>query len=170
MSISTLQKRPSMKFLITIPIVFVLLLTMVGCSIKLIADYDEIIDRYATDLQGNFETFLLKMERTAGTPDGTYKNNINFYEEMQGTLTSLNTRAQTIPKNEIITKQILEVQGTLEDLRKTHERHDNNDDIKKTGLLKDTIDLYRDTFKSEFGAIIKLQNSLKRGETVNSEK
>jgi hypothetical protein len=55
-------------------LLFFLLSFIAGCSYKLMANYDEIIDKNATELQAKVETFLIKMKGAAGTPDGEYKN------------------------------------------------------------------------------------------------
>ena len=62
-------------------IIFVLLFS-VGCtSIKLIADYDEVIDSSVTEVQRNMETHLIKLERNIGTDDASHEYSIDFYDE-----------------------------------------------------------------------------------------
>lgn len=141
--------------------ILVLLLTFTsGCSVKLISDYDELIDQYATELQSDIETFLIKMERLAGTEEGTYTANTGFYDGIQGTLNTLALRAEMLDHNKIIVEQIVLLQANLENLRKLHELQG----VK--GLGKDLIEPMREAFNTQFKAIIKLQKSLKRGEKV----
>lgn len=143
-----------------IPITLVLLLTVVsGCSIKLISDYDELIDRYATELQSKIETFLIKMERLAGTGEGGYAANTGFYDELHGTLTTLLLRAETIEDNQIVAEQIILLQANLENLRKLHQMQGEK------GLTKELVGPMRIAFNTQFKAIVKLQNQLRRGES-----
>ncbi len=144
-----------------LPIILVLLITLTtGCSIKLISDYDQLIDQYATELQSDIGTFLIKMERLAGTAEGTYARNTGFYDEIQGTLTTLSLRAEMLDDNKIVTEQIVLLQENLENLRKLHELQGEK------GLSKELIEPMKVAFNTQFKAIIKLQNALKRGEKV----
>lgn len=80
----------------------------------------EIIDRYAIELQSKIETFMITMERLAGTPEGNYTNNAVFYDETQGALTSIVLGSQSLDKNELVTEQIVLLQKNVENLRKLH--------------------------------------------------
>ena len=86
----------SIKHRFLLPLTLILLITLIsGCSIKLISDYDQLIDQYATELQSEIETFLIKMERLAGTVEGSCAGNTGFNDQIQGTLTTL-LRAETV--------------------------------------------------------------------------
>jgi hypothetical protein len=151
----------SIKTRFLLPLTLILLVTLIsGCSIKLISDYDQLIDQYATQLQGEIETFLIKMERSAGTPEGSYAKNMGFYDQIQGTLATLLLRAETIGKDEIVAEQIVLLQKNLENLRQLHERQGEK------GLTRELTGPMRVAFNTQFKAIIKLQNALKRGEKV----
>lgn len=141
-----------------LPAILILLLTLTsGCSIQLISDYDELIDSYATEMQSGIETFLIKMERLAGTAEGTYARNIGFYEEIQGTLTTLALRAEMLDDNKIVAEQIALLQKNLENLRELHELQGEK------GLSPELAEPMKVAFNTQFKAIIKLQNALKRG-------
>ena len=142
-----------------LPLILILLLTFTsGCSVKLISDYDELIDQYATKLQSDIETFLIKMERLGGTEEGTYTDNTDFYDGIQGTLITIAFRAEMLDHNKIIVEQIVLLQENLENLRKLHELQGDK------GLSKNLIEPMRVAFNAQFTAIVKLQNELKRGE------
>ena len=144
-----------------LPLVLILLITLIsGCAVKLSSDYDQLIDEYATQLQGEIETFLIKMERSAGTPEGSYAANVGFYDGIQGTLATLLLRAETIGKDETVAEQIVLLQKNLENLRQLHERQGEK------GLTRELTGPMRVAFNTQFKAIIKLQNALKRGEKV----
>lgn len=152
---------PSILFIksrFLLPLTLILLIALIsGCSIKLISDYDELIDQYATELQSEIETFLIKMERLAGTTEGTYTKNIGFYEEIQGTLTTLALRAEMLDDNKIVAEQIALLQKNLENLRELHELQGEK------GLSQELAEPMKVAFNTQFKAIIKLQNALKRG-------
>lgn len=134
------------------------ILFLSGCS--LIADYDPIIDQTVSSLHNDVNVFLTKMERSAGTPEGEYINNTQFYDKLIGTLESLRTRGAIIPKNDIILAQINLLRNNIEKLRIIHERHG------QSGLSKVLIDPIKVSINNQFSSIIKLQNALKRGEAV----
>ena len=99
-------------------IIFVLLFS-VGCtSIKLIANYDEVIDSSVTEFQRNMETHLIKLERNIGTDDASHENSIEFYDEARVELSSIRVRAAAIPKNELTLTQIELLIRNLENLEK----------------------------------------------------
>jgi len=143
---------------VTLFLVIAFMLVSLGCAVRLIADYDEIIDKSATDLQGRIETFLTKMERTAGTSEGEYANNTAFYDEIKGTLSSMRVRAEAIPKNKHTVEHIELIEQNIENLRKLHEKQ------KEKGLTEAHIGPARNALNTQFTALIKLQNALKRGE------
>jgi hypothetical protein len=151
----------SIKTRFLLPLTLILLITLIsGCSVKLISDYDQLIDQYATQLQSEIETFLIKMERSAGTPEGSYAKNTGFYDGIQGTLTTLLIRAETTDDSKIVAEQIVLLQENLENLRQLHEGQGAK------GLTAELAGPMRVAFNTQFRAIIKLQNALKRGEKV----
>jgi len=95
-------------------VVFGVLLFIMACpSVMFITEYDEQIDRSATELQTRIETFLIKMERVAGTPEGEYRNNEDFYDEVLGTLNAMRERALAVDEEK--NKQTLGIIDTIED-------------------------------------------------------
>ena len=151
----------SIKHRFLLPLTLILLITLIsGCSIKLISDYDQLIDQYATELQSEIETFLIKMERLAGTVEGSYAENSGFYDQIQGTLTTLLLRAETVAEDETVAEQIILLQKNLENLRQLHEGQGEK------GLTAELTGPMRVAFNTQFKAVIKLQNALKRGEKV----
>lgn len=144
-------------------ILCIFLLTLSGCSVKYIADYDQIIDQTVISLQTRVETFLTQMERTAGTPEGEYVNQTKFYDDIKGTLETLSVRAATIPQNEIITEQINLLNNNIERLRKIHERQ------QEKGLTKAHIDPIKTALETQFKSIYQLEEALKRGQSTSNK-
>ncbi len=98
-------------------VAFALVLTLVlsavalaGCSVDLIAQYDEETVKSATELLKKIDAFLIKMERLLDTPGAheelKYENHTAFYDEIKLDLILMRVRAAAIPKNELTAKQI----------------------------------------------------------------
>jgi hypothetical protein len=143
-------------------LILLLLLTLTGCAVKLISDYDEIIDHYTVNLQAKIETFMIKMERLAGTPEGKYTNNAAFYDEIQGSLASILLRSQSLDKSEEVSEQIVLVQKNIENLRKLHQIQGEK------GLTADVLEPMRVAFTVQFKAMTKLQEALKRDQKIEN--
>ncbi|MBK1695742.1 hypothetical protein CKO21_00590 [Rhodovibrio salinarum] len=57
------------------------------------APYDPIIQDTATKFDRAFQTFVIKLNRTAGTPAGAYASHQDFYDTWRGELAHLRNRA-----------------------------------------------------------------------------
>src|SRR4030043_778875 len=88
-------------------------LTVSGCSIRLIADYDQKIDDGVTALQKKTEAFLIKLERTCQEPEGEYSNHISFYDEAKVELSALQVRADAMALNKLTSEQLKELQNSF---------------------------------------------------------
>jgi len=126
---------------------------LTGCSIRLISDYDELIDKSATEFHQKLEKLLVELERTAGTPAADYANHVGFYDEMLAGVRTMRLRAASSARAKIVEKQILRIEKNIEALREMH----------KTGMKKVDIPPLRTAFFSQFTAVVKLQQELKRG-------
>src|SRR6266567_4871373 len=76
--------------------VFVLVLVLTGCTIRLVGAYDPTLDEGLTKYYQAMDAFLSQMERYAatGNPEGAYESNVKFYEESGAQLDSLVLRAR----------------------------------------------------------------------------
>lgn len=129
-------------------------LTCSGCTIKLIADYDETIDKSTAEIQKKVETFLVKLERIVGTPAADYAQHVAFYDEVRVDLSALKVRASAIPQNTITEQQIDLLTGSWSDLEKLH----------MIGFRsKEEIVPLRKNFNQAFTQILKLELAKKRG-------
>ena len=90
---SSLYLRPYFVALLGVALVL-------GCDVKLISDYDQVIDNAITTLHIDTETFLAHLAATAGTPSGSYDVNKEFYVNTIARLEALKMRAEASPKNE----------------------------------------------------------------------
>jgi len=126
-----------------------------GCAIRLVSNYDEQIDKGATDLQKEVDTFLTDLETKAGTPEASYDMAKAFYPRYLVDLRALQVRAHAQPKNELTEKQLDLMMDSVEQLRRQHQAGP---------LAKAVIDVNRNLFSQAWGAIVKLELAKKRGE------
>src|SRR5262249_39546370 len=84
------------RFVAATSLAFVLATGMSACTIRLVSDYDETIDRGATDYYKTMDQFLSAMARAAAThdPSGQYAPNVKFYDETGAGLSALVMRAR----------------------------------------------------------------------------
>ncbi len=149
--------RRHVRFVVSL--LSILALAQLGCSIKLISDYDEATDKSATALHKKVDKFLIKMEREAGTPEGTYAKNTEFYDEIKIDLSSMRVRAKAIPKNQLTIEHIDLIEENIEKLRELHEKRGEK------GLAKALVDPIRAAMDAQFTAIIRLELAKKRGDS-----
>lgn len=75
-------------------LVFAAVAFLGGCAgIKLVSDYDEVIDKGTTDFAEQFNTHVKNMGDLAGTPDGTYDVNLKIYNALESKLDVMIARA-----------------------------------------------------------------------------
>jgi hypothetical protein len=88
----------------TFPLYLILILLFVsaisGCAfkVKLVGDYDQIIDQSVTELQQSTVSFFTKM-KAATDADRTYEQNKAFYAEANGKIATLIARVEIIEEN-----------------------------------------------------------------------
>lgn len=143
-------------------IVALLLAFTTACAVRLIAEYDEVLDHSITDFQQKTELFLAKLESNAGTPDATYANSKDFYDQAVATLNTMRVRALASSKNSLMVQQVDLLKSSVEDLRKLHE------DAGAKGLTRGEIDAARSALETHFESMLKLELALKRGKTARN--
>ena len=119
-----------------------------SCTIKLIAAYDETIDKGITALQKKTEGFLLGLESNNSFPSCSYKKNMQFYLDSKVNLSSI-----TVQQLDLLASSL----DSLEELHKLKDK-------KSTCLSQAEIAPLRVAFNSSFTAILKLELAKKRGE------
>ena len=88
------QRRFKEHQFVIIAISFFLVIGMIGCSIQLIAPYDQKIDDGITNLQKMTAEFLTKIDRQGGSTPEDYKNHTKFYDDARVALSSILVRAR----------------------------------------------------------------------------
>jgi PHP family Zn ribbon phosphoesterase len=129
-------------------------LTLPGCAVHLISNYDETTDKAVTALQKKTEAHLISLE-SAGSPDCTYENHKPFYDEAKVDVSAIEVRAAAIAANEITTQQVHLLANSLDSLEKLHQM---------SCLSKEQIQPLRNQFNSSFTAILKLELAKRRVE------
>ena len=150
--ITSVQRKAVPVFLrfFALSVVFAL----VGCTVRLISDYDENTDRGAGEFQKSVETFLVKIEsqgRGAGPLTDAEKD---FFQKAVVDLSALSVRASAIPKNEITVKMIANLTDSLETLQQ----------LVPLGITNEQVKPIRSALNISTAAIIKLELEKKRGE------
>ena len=126
-----------------------------GCSpVRFIAEYDEQIDRSATQLQKDLDSFLTHLETTEGTPEAEYESNQSFYADYMVELRSLLLRAESHTLNDLTEKQLGLMISSVDSLQAIH---------KDAPLIPEVIDVLRSDLSQSWKAIIALELAKKRG-------
>ena len=147
------MKREQYSHLLAICLCMLIVgLTVSGCSIRLIADYDQKIDDGVTALQKKTEAFLIKLERTCQKPEGEYSNHISFYDEAKVELSALQVRADAIALNKLTSEQLEALRNSYDKMEEQH----------KLGFTPIVVAKTRDILNTHFTAILKLEVGKKR--------
>jgi hypothetical protein len=130
-----------------------------ACHVMLIGAYDQVTDESIQRIQTHTMTLLVKLERNFDNhhaEENRYELFKSDYENLAGETESLLIRCKSIPKYSIVIDQVNLLEKNLADLEKYHQ----------TGIRsKAELEPIKQAFETQFGAMIVLQNSLKRKKT-----
>jgi hypothetical protein len=143
-----------MKFILNaLPInrSFWIILLLAGCTVRLIAPYDEVTDIKVSNLQERIVTRFTQWER--GVPE--IEEVQPFYDESEAVLEILIMRNESIEKSEIIVEMLNKVRDNLKMIRGLHQ--DNQ-------LTTEVIQQVKPDIMAQFNAIQKFQMALKRAD------
>ena len=132
----------------------VLLLTG-GCTLRLIGDYDDVIDRGITDFQQKIESRFTKLETAPETPYDPA-----FYDELHAQLATLQSRARASAKKEILVKQLDDLKANVDNFQKADSKVGRDAGKMNPHFVADA----RQLIVVQVEAILKLELALKRGE------
>lgn len=121
-------------------------------SIRLISDYDPIIDESVTALQKEVDTYLTQLERDDAP---TFAESGESYEKLLVDLRAIQVRASAQTKNDLIIRQLDLVADNLALMAEAH--REGIEDPQE-------IELFRNSFQTQFRAILKLELAKRRGE------
>jgi hypothetical protein len=138
---------------------FLAIASLSACKVKLISDYDEVIDHSATELQKKIEGFVHQMESAAGTPNGTYDANKQFYDGVRTDISALRVRAEAAGSNNDLTVQEIGlIEQNVEKLRELHVAG------AERGLRAAVAEPALSAINVQFVALIRLELAKKRGQ------
>jgi hypothetical protein len=128
-----------------------------GCAVKLIGDYDDVIDRSVTTFYESTEEHFARLVIRAGTPDSKYAANVAFYEQAQARLSVIRLRAATSPRKQLLVAQVDLLSDSVEKLRQLHASAGDQD------LPSEALQAARTAITVHVESILKLELALKRG-------
>ena len=133
-----------------------------GCKIRLISDYDAVLDQDVTALQKDTEVFLNQLDNEVGKPAAAYSANTEFYVKADASLATMATRAASQPKSEVVVGQVQALRQTYSDMKQLHQLNGDK------GLSSANIANIRSALESEFTSILTLELALKASSGVAS--
>jgi hypothetical protein len=140
------------------------LLLFAGCTVRLIADHDEVLVQKTVALQERAEDLFLLLEEAAATPDemdGAYGTHAAAYRELFVLLRVMAVRAAAMPKNELTQQQIAMLQDSCTKLRDQHRQNSERRPARE--LAFDLVQALRGPFEQHVTSILTLQHALRRG-------
>jgi hypothetical protein len=131
------------------------LLVTAGCTIKLVADYDETTDQGVTALQRDLDRFLLELQRNIDSESVEYARHTDFYASILTDVGVLRVRAAARPKNEITVQQFTLLEENIKNLETLH----------RIGFQDpEELDPLISAFHVSVTAILKLELAKRRGD------
>jgi len=121
-----------------------------GCSalkVKLVGDYDEIIDTSVNNLQKSTYSFISKLSSNIGTEDGSYEKNKQFYSDVKGELTAMIVRAELLEKG-------LKKTTLTTNLKNLQVQYDDLEQLHKSTINQVVLKSVQDAFGRSFRAIV----------------
>ena len=141
----------------------ILAMVISGCvpKVKLVGEYDSILDKAVTDLQEQTDTFFSKM-KTDSTTNSAYEANKEFYDDVQGKVTTLIRRSEVIEeglKKSPLTQNFKNLRTQYQDLADQH----------KKGFSSKYLESAQKAFDQSFRAILTNLLYLKWNQTQPSK-
>ena len=138
-------------------------LLLAGCTVRLIADYDEHTFNRTAEIHEQCEALFVSLEDAAVTPDPTddlYPAHANEYFEIVAALRALQGRAETLDKNEITAEQVSLLRDSIETMQSQHRERSASAEPK--GFSLETLRVLHEPVAQQFRSILTLQTALKR--------
>jgi hypothetical protein len=121
-----------------------------GCTVTLIGDYDDVLDKAITDVQQTADAYFSKL---IANPNSPYDQ--TFHDGMRARLIVLQSRAATLPKYAIISEQIANLKTQF----------DNFQQLDKTSgrpIGTGVVNSAESSVDTSVESILKLEIALKR--------
>ena len=130
------------------------LILLGGCTARLVADYDPVIDKSLIDLSIKTENYFNRLQENFGTDKADFASHRRFYDEFEVEVNTLIVRARIHPRNEITIEQLELLRESMAGFEELH-RQDLGTMERDAALA--TIGVARSTIKQHFEAIWKLE-------------
>ncbi|MBY0476654.1 MAG: hypothetical protein K2Q24_03345 [Chitinophagaceae bacterium] len=138
-----------------IPVILVVVL-LASCKVTLLAPYDEITDKTITEMQEMTSTFFVALESEPENTQLKYDNQKQFYQQLKVKAATVRIRNAAIDKNKIMVGMINELEANIGRLQQLHKGKPNG------MLLPQEVKLLKETFETQYGAIIYFLMALKQ--------
>jgi hypothetical protein len=132
---------------------------LAGCAVHWVSDYDEVLDRTATETQQKI-TLLLTQVQNPSSPARQYANSARTYEEILSDLHAMRTRAEANNAQGENAETIVQIGKIEENVALVEEEHRR----KPSGPSPDFAALAQRTIDVQFHALIQFELAKKRGE------
>ncbi|MGA3085583.1 MAG: hypothetical protein ABSE95_12445 [Thermodesulfobacteriota bacterium] len=142
--------------LVVMVYLFALAVGIFGCSIRLIAPYDQRIDDGVTGLQKTTAEFFASVERQGGTKPEDFKDHTKFYDDSRVSVSGLIVRADALANNDF----------TVKELKILHQQFQNLEKLdQKNGIPAAAVPQLEEAFDRTFTAILTLEVAKKEPKT-----
>jgi len=140
-----------MKTLKRFPNILLALLLITGCTIRIIAPYDEVADKKVSDLQEKMVVKFKEWERKVPA----FAADTAFYDHSEAVLEILIARNQSIEKSDVLVQMLQKVQSSVALIKEEH---------RKGKLNKSFVDEIKPDIIAQFKAIQEFQAQLRMAE------
>jgi hypothetical protein len=125
---------------------------LIACTVRLIGDYDATIDQGVTAFHQDTEGYFVKLQSTPETPFDQ-----NIYDGLYARLAVLKSRAASLPKYTIISKQVDNLKAQVDIFYKL-------DKAAKRPITGSIVTPAESAISVSVESILKLELALKRGD------
>ncbi len=151
--LATRDRQRALTMLLLLTALSATVLGATACAnIRLISDYDPIVDEAVTALQKDVDTFLTRLDDEVAP---TVEEAQEIFDQLHVDLRAIQVRASAQTKNELIIQQLDLVADNLGLLTEAY--GEGIEDPQE-------IELFRNSFQTQFRAILKLELAKRRGE------
>ncbi|HAD83154.1 MAG: hypothetical protein A2509_03710 [Candidatus Edwardsbacteria bacterium RIFOXYD12_FULL_50_11] len=130
---------------------FILAVTLISCGsmkVRMVGQYDQMIDRQVTELQESTMGFFNKMERGLGTDAAKYESNKQFYYDAKVIAQCARTRAEAHEYG-------LKFKPLSDNLKSLEEQYVDLETLHKMNFNEQVLESSRKAFEQSFTAVIR---------------
>lgn len=117
-------------------------------KVKLVGEYDQLIDESVHQLASKTTSFISKLSSNIGKAEGSYAQNKNFYSEAKGEVSTLINRAEFLEEK-------LKRTPLTDNFKMLKEQYEDLEALHQTPLTKEILSKSQEAFDQAFRAIVK---------------